>query len=140
MSAIKPASAIGSMYDRYEIVGKGVGTSRLFTWSAMKLSTRSMKLLFLIRLTGSSGRSGTQQGTTDERRAWRDQRERAGPVSRLAFGPNLETITDTDTDTCLLRGPPPRTPTNSISSWFRFGFPVGLPLLTVGPLQTTLLI
>ena len=29
----------------------------------------------------------------------------------------------TDTDTCLLRGPPPRTPTNSVSSWFRFGFP-----------------
>ena len=28
-----------------------------------------------------------------------------------------------DTDTCLLRGPPPRTPTNSVSSWFRFGFP-----------------
>ena len=26
-----------------------------------------------------------------------------------------------DTDTCLLRGPPPRSPANSLSSWFRFG-------------------
>ena len=29
---------------------------------------------------------------------------------------------DTDTDTCLLRDPLPRSPTNSLSSWVRFGF------------------